>query len=339
MGEGSSRWRRGVWRTEVDVRVRELRHRLDVARELPPGKWQSGQTGDERRAAATAAARCLNDAETATAEPTEWADRLNGWWSGSALTTAWESVHEAELTILPLEEEADVRASLPRLRAWIQRAMDGSDRRSRYEDALEAQASGAAPYDLTVVRQALKDVIVANNDRYANLRAFRNILVLVTAMIAGLVGVLVLAHVVDPGLVSLCTGAGDGAGGDEDVCFGGSEPRAWDVALVAVFGAIGGLLALAFGLADTEAPPSRYDPRIWQVGLKAAAGAATALAGILLIQADLVVAPASSPSEALFLSYAAIFGFSQQLFTRFVDKRAGAIIGTDRGESGGGSPQ
>lgn len=317
---------RGAWRTEVDVRIRELRSRLAAAEGLDPAGWQRGQTPEGRRAAAATVAACLDTATAASGEPLQGWDRLSAWWTGSAMTTAWESVHEAELKLLPLEAEDDVRAHLPRLRAWIQRAMDRGESRTRYEEKLQAQVSGEVSLDPLQIRQAFNDVIIANAERYANLRAFRNILVLVTGMLAGLVGVLTLLHVANPDFISLCT-AGEADG--EVVCFGGPGPRAWDVAMVAAFGAIGGLLAIAFGLAESEGPPSRYDPRIAQVGLKAAAGAATALAGVLFIQADLLVAPASSPSEALYLSYATIFGFSQQLFTRFVDRRAGELTSND----------
>jgi len=58
-------------------------------------------------------------------------------------------------------------------------------------------------------------------------------------------------------------------------------------------------------------------------------GAATAVIGVLLVQSGIVVSPAQSASEALFLAYAAVFGFSQQLLTRFVDKRAGKLLGVE----------
>jgi hypothetical protein len=64
------------------------------------------------------------------------------------------------------------------------------------------------------------------------------------------------------------------------------------------------------------------------------AGAATALAGVLLLQANLLVRPAGSNTESVLLAYALLFGFSQQLFTQFVDKRAGNLI-----EAGGEEPK
>jgi hypothetical protein len=162
-----------------------------------------------------------------------------------------------------------------------------------------------------LIEQAYRDVIVANSDRYSNLRTFRNNLILVTVLLGGLICVLAAWHAVTPGFVTLCSGADDNG---VVHCIDGADPHRWDVALVALVGAVGGLLAIAFGLAKTETPPSRYDPRAWQA---------------LLLQADLLISPAGARSESLFLGYALLFGFSQQLFTQFVDKRAGDLIGTD----------
>ena len=51
------------------------------------------------------------------------------------------------------------------------------------------------------------------------------------------------------------------------------------------------------------------------------------LIGVFLVQSHILVQPAgTTSSESLFLAYAAIFGFSQQLLTQFVDKRAGKLL-------------
>lgn len=276
----------------------------------------------------TAIEKRLDEAEGAMADAPHTWDRLKDWWTGAPITAAWGSVHQAEADMVLVERKEDVRANLPWLLAWIQSAMESGYRRSWHEKRLKAQIEGGA-LDLTAIRQAFKDVIVANTDRYSNLRAFRNTLVLVTAMLAALVAALAIWHLLNRDFLSLCTSTGPKA----ERCLSGERSRPVDVALVALVGAVGGLLAIAFGLSKTEVAPSRYDPKAWQALLKPVAGAATALAGILMVQADVLIAPANSRSESLLLSYAVVFGFSQQLFTRFVDKRAETLIGTDGKES------
>ncbi|MEX0972392.1 MAG: hypothetical protein WDZ46_03945 [Solirubrobacterales bacterium] len=324
--------RGGIWRAEVGNRVRELENRLTVARSLRSHERLGKPRDDFTRESETAIERSLGDAKEAIDLPAS-SDRVAAWWTGSAITAAWEPIHEAEARLIPLERAKDVQAILPRLLSWIQHTMPAGTRREGYEKDLREQID-SGKLDSALIQRAFEDVTAVNRERYANLRGFRNNLILVTAMLAALVGTLSLWHLANPEFISFCADAVGADGAVETACFGAaSEPRGGDVLLVALFGAIGGMLAIAFGLAETKSPPSRYDPRIWQIGLKAAAGSATALAGVLLIQADLVVAPADSPSEALYLAYATIFGFSQQLFTRFVDKRAGELIDSDGEEA------
>lgn len=327
MARKSSIWRRSLWRTEVVTRIDELTHRLAAAELVDRKDWPAGQSEESRRAAKAVVKGSLDKAQKVLDEEQTFLEGLSSWWTGDTMTTAWEAIHEAELGLVRLEGVDAVRANLPRLRTWIQRAMEKGEKRSAYEKALEEQAGKKdGALDLTLIEQAFKDAIVANDDRYSNLRTFRNNLILVTALLGGLICLLALWHALDTGFMTLCS-----AENDEGVahCLDGSTSHRPDVALVALVGAVGGLLALAFGLAGTETPPSRYDPRAWQALLKPVAGAATALAGVLLIQADLLIGPASSRSESLLLSYAVLFGFSQQLLTQFVDKRAGTLIGTD----------
>ena len=166
-------------------------------------------------------------------------------------------------------------------------------------------------------------MIVANSDRYANLRAFRNNLIVITAILFALICVLAAWHALNAGVLTLCSSERETGGVH---CLDGTRSHRWDLALVALVGAIGGMLALAFGLTNAEALPSRYDPKAWQVLLKPVAGSATALGGVLLLQSNLLISPSGTRSESVLLAYALLFGFSQQLFTQFVDKQAGKLI-------------
>ncbi|HEY5941283.1 MAG TPA: hypothetical protein VIT89_00285 [Solirubrobacterales bacterium] len=318
---------RGIWRTEVAVRIGELRNRVRIASCMPP---RSGLTPCEHDRLTEAVDRCLDRAQTAIEQDRRRREHMRSWWAGTSMTTGWESIHEAELHLLSLEDVEDAKTTLPWLLTWVRRAMNRGPEKARHEKNLASQIDGRK-LDRTQARQALRDVIVANNARYANLRAFRNNLVVVTALLAGLVAALCAWHALNPSILSLCS-----SGGTEPSCLAGTTSRPADVALVALVGALGGMLAIAFGLAKTKSPPSRYDPRAWLGLLKPVAGAATALIAVALIQADILLGPDGEHSEMLLLSYAAIFGFSQQLLTQFVDKRAESLIEAD-GASGSGA--
>lgn len=313
----TSPWRRGIWRTEVGLRIAEIRHRLTTTtNRRTRGRLASHET------VPTAIEELLWTAEEAAWPPRSKCVGVRSWWSGSAITRAWQSVHEAESKLVQLESDEDVLANLPRVLAWIQRVMDPSSQRDYHERTLKDQIeTKPKKADRLAIRQAFDDVIDANNERYASLRSFRNKLVLVTGILAALIAAFAFWHLINPDFLTLCSGTGTNLS-----CLDGSKSRGPDVALVALVGAVGGLLATALGLAKTQIAPSRYDPKAWQALLKPVAGSATALIGVLLIQADILLGSPDSRSEAFLLAYAALFGFSQQLLTRFIDKRADKLI-------------
>jgi hypothetical protein len=356
--------RRGVWRVEIAIRIRELEHRLRAAKIDPPvapmpvpldetvvtetsaaritvqveqaAPPPRTQEGDLRQAHIRAVHEALDDAAAAI-EDRDWLTRLRGWWTGTYLTAGWESVHDAEAELVGLERDESARAALPGLLTWLSEVMPSGEERTRYETELRAFVDGSKPLDRTVVQQAYRDTIIANNEKHASLRAFRNLLALVSAGLAALLVALAIWHAINPNVVSLCgTSRANATAGATPRCVTDAKSRPLDVAEIELVGAIGGLLSIAFGLGGAVVAPPRYNPRPQQALLKPIAGAATGLIGVMLIQSDILVAPAGNVSESLLLAYAAIFGVSQQLLTQFVDKRAGQLLGQkDAGGSGG----
>jgi hypothetical protein len=306
---------KSVWRTEVAVRHNELLHRLGSAR--------AGKTSPLPKRMQThldAAKDALADARRAVNQD-GWL--LLAWLTGTAVTAGWEALHDAEGELALLEDDDDVRAALPRLLAWTQQVAPAGDLRARYERLLGEYIDGA-PIDRTVVRQAYQDAQIANNEWHASLRAFRNLLLAASAVLATALIALAAWHAINPEFVSLC--GSDEAGAGARRCLTGDSPSGRDVLQVEVVGVLGGLLSVAFGLGAVKVQPSRYNLRAAQAALKPLAGAATALIGVLLVQSNVLIAPAETLSESLLLAYAAIFGFSQQLLTQFVDRRAGELL-------------
>lgn len=315
---------RGEWRTEVEVRRRELLHRLEVA--LAEHTAEAGQAARRHQARDSherAIRQALNEARLAVdSKPS-----VIAWITGSAVTMGWESAHEAAGELVEIESDDAVRSSLPRLLDWIQEVMDkDSPLRQRYEHDLTSIIEGKSDVDRTLVRQAHQDALNANNEKHANLRTFRNQLLLATTLLVLLLLTLAIWHAINKHFVSLCN---PNPPKGTQPCFSGKTPASRDIAVIQLIGAIAGLLSVAFSLGSEKSPPSRYNVRVAQMLLKPVAGAATAVIGVLLVQSGIIVSPAQSASETLFLAYAAIFGFSQQLLTQFVDKRAGKLLGVD----------
>jgi hypothetical protein len=313
-----------LWRTEIRIRIDELRHRLTVV-EIKEGSKPPASPGDARKAHLIAAREALGKAEAVIEETVDRRLGLVHWWTGTAVTSGWEYVHEAEAELVELESEEDLRATLPALTAWMQEVMPPDGRRKHYEQKLDACIEGEEAIDRTVVRQTYRDVILANNEKHASIRELRNRILLAVAALTVLLLTVAVWHAVNPEFVSLC--GPPQAEGEARHCVSDTEsPSSRDVIEIEVLGAIGGLLSLAFVLGSSKASPSRYDPRISQLLLKPTAGAATALLGVILVQSKIFVAPANNISESVLFAYAAIFGFSQQLLTQMVDNRAGKML-------------
>jgi hypothetical protein len=332
-----------MWRTEIALRVRELRHRLNAAANRPPGQIDGegggsmaieGANGgdidvvvsqlapgehrvDELRFEhhADAIEQALRDATAAIAPPRRGA-RIREWWTGEAVTAAWEAVHQAEAELIAIESDAENIAMLPRLRAWMRKVLTDRDQLDSYERDFDEWRRHKRP-DPIVLRQAYEDTIGGNLDWHCGLRAFRNTIFWVAGALMALVVGLGLWHALNASVVSLCETASTG-----ETCFGGRrDPVPWAVFELELVGAVGGLLSGAFALRALERPPARYDVFAPQLLLKAVVGAAAALFGVVLMQST-----ANVDSTTVLLAYAAVFGFAQQLLTRLVDQRGADLV-------------
>jgi len=174
MGQGDrlqALFGRAAWRTEVEVRRRELEHRLEVALaehatvaptverpartervEIEGANASVTLTLEEHETKAQPVPQALSSHEHAVRQALQDAQlavdsdaSVSDWINGSSVTMAWESVHEAAAELVELESDDAVRSSLPRLVDWIQEVMDkDSPLRKRYETDLTAIIDRAA---------------------------------------------------------------------------------------------------------------------------------------------------------------------------------------------------
>ncbi|HME02360.1 MAG TPA: hypothetical protein VKG38_04945 [Solirubrobacteraceae bacterium] len=256
-----------------------------------------------------------------------WSE-IKDWWTGTSITAAWESVQGAEAELAEIESEEHVRSRLPRLWAWMQQAMTPAERQP-YKKIEGWISDRTQPIDKALIRGAYQDVIRANNEVQASMRAFRNLLLAVSAGLFLLLVGIGTWHALNPAFIALC---------HDGQCPGGStHPVGETVFEVELVGGLAGLLGGAFLLRSFKNPPSRYNLLPGQILLKPVAGAATAIIAILLLQAGVIVETTDASSTTTLLGYAALFGFSQELLTRLVDKRAGALANEqEEGKSSAG---
>jgi hypothetical protein len=100
----------------------------------------------------------------------------------------------------------------------------------------------------------------------------------------------------------------------------------WDVALVELVGTVGAALAAAATLRGIGGTSTPYHLLVALALLKLPAGAMTAVLGLLLIQGGFIPGFTSLATSAQILAWAIVFGYGQQLITRYVDERAQALL-------------
>jgi hypothetical protein len=96
--------------------------------------------------------------------------------------------------------------------------------------------------------------------------------------------------------------------------------------IVVGLGLLGGALAAAFAIRNVRGSSTPYDIPIALALLKVPSGSLTATAGILLLGGGFVPGLSELDSQRQILAYALVFGYAQQLATRFIDDRAQSLL-------------
>jgi hypothetical protein len=245
------------------------------------------------------------------------------FFSGARIERAWAALHGAERRLLDLLTGPELKERLPAIRDDVERFFEGDHR----EDALETLEETRKLEDGPSVglRRRLHGVAAEVNKQsdlyWREVRALRNHLVVVSALLfAVLIGIAV-AQMIDSGLISLCSTP---EGADEELCPIGSDSHPMDVFIIETLGVVGGLLAAILPVVRAPRVPGPYGVAVAQTTLKGVAGAGAALVGVLLLQGELLVGLEPQPGARL-LGYAVFFGFAQHALTRLVDERVETI--------------
>ncbi|MFE1841657.1 hypothetical protein [Streptomyces sviceus] len=104
-----------------------------------------------------------------------------------------------------------------------------------------------------------------------------------------------------------------------------------DYFVVEVAGLVAAGLASASALRKIRGTATPYGVPVALAALKLPAGALTAVGGLLLMRGGFVPGLSALDSSAQIIAWAIIFGYSQELFTKFVDQRGQAVLEDVRG--------
>lgn len=323
-----------VWREEALTRGAELRGLLD---------WMSNRHDVEPQHKALAA-QIIAQLDSAHSTASQQDESQGRWWKirravvGASLERTLGRLDAVEADLLRLAPDDYLCALLPSLSAHVNRFLPKDDpRRVRLNAIVAAMPDGTiTPTERGIAIAAFHAANSQRRRELLRLRTFRNMLVVVTVivlMIAAGVGALTWAR---PTLMPICFHP-DG----KIVCTTherpyvkeqGFDPQVaktvsrWDVSLVEVVGLVAAALAGAFSLRGVRGTSTPYSLPIALAGLKLATGALTAFLGLMLMRGAFVPGLSALDSSAQILSWAIVFGYAQQLFTRLVDQQAQTVL-------------
>jgi hypothetical protein len=298
--------------------------------------------------------------------------------AGAGCEGAFFNLHAAQVLLVNLYSEEDIKANIPAVLERLQRCLPETDQRllktkasldravNSTGDSLAgkhrrngrsnvrqlipvARRNHGAKHDcsddtLAQRRAALRDAMQvgyeAQDDLYAQIRNFRNILFTGTVLLTLLVIAVCIVGALRPGAVPLCFQPSNTAGtsppptteGESFVCPSTTgytaRPTGGDVSVVALMGLLGGALSATFTIQKLRGTSTPYGVPVALSILKLPAGALTAITGLVILYGKFIPGLSELDSQGQILAYAILFGIAQHLVTRFVDQKAEAVLGS-----------
>jgi hypothetical protein len=188
------------------------------------------------------------------------------------------------------------------------------------------------------------------------LRSFRNVVVFTTLLMTLLAIVVAFTGYFHKSWIPLCF-TPEKAGEAVVVCptaqsspFPASQPSAdaeardvddavnetatpYDLLVVELVGLTAAAVAAEAAIRRINGSSERYGLPVALAALKLPTGAITAFLGLLLMRGQFVPGLSALDTSAQILAWALVFGYAQQLFTRFVDQQGQTVLESVRGAS------
>jgi len=178
-----------------------------------------------------------------------------------------------------------------------------------------------------IAAEALGEACKAEDLQQAQVRHFRWVLWGVFAGLLVLVVLVGIVAIIEPTYLPLCLPARGLTNGI--ICpTNGHKPNSADLPLILGMGTIGAALAVATSLTGQKvAAGVHYSLSVVQGLVKVAFGALTAVLGIIILGSlTSQELPGILGTQQGLLTVAVIFGYSQQIFTRLIDRQANSLL-------------
>ncbi|MER5555846.1 hypothetical protein ABT001_29965 [Streptomyces sp. NPDC002793] len=280
---------------------------------------------------------------------------------GAHLGVAQSHVDAALNLMVWMASVDDIKALLPQIVALVDDHLQATDpRRVRVteiarrleldtENTLRPGERALLAETVSVARQMLRK-------EQLRVRSFVHVVAGVTIGLTIAVLAIAVATVVWESLVPMCF-TPDVDGGVNVVCPTNSElidaqapipssvignvANDADYLVIEAIGMVAAAIAAAAALRRIRGTSLPYDVPVVLALLKLPTGALTAVLGLLLMRGGFVPGLSSLDSTAQIIAWAIVFGYSQQLFTRYIDSQGQALLDAVRGPAGAppGPPQ
>jgi hypothetical protein len=310
--------------------------------------------------------------------------------AGAGVEGAFTNLHAAQVMLVNMYSEEDIKANIPAVLERLQQCLPETDRRLlKAKAALDPEVNSTgkrrwngrsngrqvvpiarnhrANHDRTndtlaqrraVLRDAMQVGYEAQDELYAQVRNFRNILSTGTVVLTLLVMAVCIVGAWRPGAIPLCFQPSNTAGtsppsttagtsappttagtstaptteGESFVCPSTTgftaRPTGGDVAVVALMGLLGGALSATYTIQKQRGTSTPYGVPVALALLKLPAGALTAITGLVLLYGNFIPGLSELDSQGQILAYGVVLGIAQHLVTRFVDQKAETVLGS-----------
>lgn len=310
---------RTPWRARIGYRVAGIRAELDR-----PGADEATQ-----HPVAEAARSAWLEAGSPGPDPGVVAATGGDVASTGRADIAWEKLHWAEEQLLLVARPEYVLGVAATLAGGVAGKAATDAEFAAYNEVIQTllkpSAAAPTPAQREMVRRALWRNNATSDLKQTQTKSLRNTFLFIFVGVALAVAVLALAGAAVPGLFPTCGPAGSGA----KLCLDGSSvARPIDLPLLLFVGGAFGLLSAFVFLSSIQAFDNPFHLQQVQLLLKVPVGALTAFAGILGVQSSVFSSLKPSSGAALLLA-AAVFGFSQQAVTTWLDRHASNVLGGD----------
>ncbi|MCW2993469.1 MAG: hypothetical protein JWQ18_964, partial [Conexibacter sp.] len=244
---------------------------------------------------------------------------------------------------------ARARAHLPADDPRLQRLVRIANASAEEDGAVAVADRPLAQVDREAVIATLRAATLEERREVARVRSFRNILLCAALALFVCAGGLLVVGVVEPRAVPLCFTPGNAVvcpthtkatapspnGADPATDAARAEQldgvmrrtaSAWDIAVIELIGLIAAAVAAAASLRKMEGTSTPYSLPTALAVLKLPTGALTAVLGLMLIRGAFIPGLSALDTSGQIVAWAVIFGYAQQVFTRFVDDQAKGVL-------------